>query len=430
MATVEIEHVTKVYPNGSEAVKDLSLDVADGEFMVLVGPSGCGKTTTLRMVAGLEDISEGTVKVGERVVNDLSPRDRDMAMVFQNYALYPHMTVAENIGFALKLRKLGKDQIRAKVDEAARILGLEEHLKRKPGQLSGGQRQRVAMGRAIVREPSVFLMDEPLSNLDAKLRVQMRAEISRIQRRLGVATLYVTHDQIEAMTMGDRVAVLSDGTLQQCDAPQTLYDAPANLFVAAFIGSPAMNLYRATLSPDGGEVRLGEQVLELATHTREEQALAAFRGKELVVGIRPEDLADAALLDGQESGGRLPDGHGEEQFGEGEQRLEDNGGRHLVGTVELVEALGSEKLVHFRLEAEHVRGLQTMMAAKGEAEGLEAGEIASATSVNGVARVDPTSRLGSGEEARFAVAVERLHVFDPDGGAALAGPVREATPVR
>ncbi len=406
MATVEIEHVTKVYPNGSEAVKDLSLDVADGEFMVLVGPSGCGKTTTLRMVAGLEDISQGAIKVGERVVNDLSPRDRDMAMVFQNYALYPHMTVAENIGFALKLRKLPKDEIGAKVREAARILGLSEHLKRKPGQLSGGQRQRVAMGRAIVREPSVFLMDEPLSNLDAKLRVQMRAEISRIQRRLGVATLYVTHDQIEAMTMGDRVAVLSEGTLQQCDAPQTLYDAPANLFVAAFIGSPAMNLYLATLSPEGNEVRVGEQTLELTEHTREERALAAFRGKEVVVGVRPEDLADAALLDGE-------------------------GSRHqLVGTVELVEALGSEKLVHFRLEAEHVRGLQTMLAANGEAEGLEMGEIATAAVVNGVARVDPGSRLAAGEEARFAVAVKHLHVFDPDSGDALAGPVREATAVR
>jgi multiple sugar transport system ATP-binding protein len=407
MATIEIEHVTKVYPNGSEAVKDLSLDVADGEFMVLVGPSGCGKTTTLRMVAGLEDISEGVIKVGERVINDLSPRDRDMAMVFQNYALYPHMTVAENIGFALKLRKLSKDQIKAKVDEAARILGLGEHLNRKPGQLSGGQRQRVAMGRAIVREPSVFLMDEPLSNLDAKLRVQMRAEISRIQRRLGVATLYVTHDQIEAMTMGDRVAVLSEGTLQQCDAPQTLYDAPANLFVAAFIGSPAMNLYRAALSPEGGEVRVGDQVLEITMHTREQPALGAFRGKEVVVGIRPEDLADAALLDGERSSRQ-----------------------QLVGTVELVEALGSEKLVHFRLEAEHVRGLQTMLAAKGEAEGLEAGEIVTAAAVNGVARVDPVSRLGAGGEAHFAVAVERLHVFDPNSGDALAGPAREVATVR
>ncbi|HEY5192906.1 MAG TPA: sn-glycerol-3-phosphate ABC transporter ATP-binding protein UgpC [Solirubrobacteraceae bacterium] len=400
MATIEIEHVTKIYPNGSEAVSDLSLDVADGEFMVLVGPSGCGKTTTLRMVAGLEDISEGAVRVGERVVNDLSPRDRDMAMVFQNYALYPHMTVAENIGFALKLRKLPKEEIREKVEEAARILGLSEHLRRKPGQLSGGQRQRVAMGRAIVREPAVFLMDEPLSNLDAKLRVQMRAEISRIQRRLGVATLYVTHDQIEAMTMGDRVAVLSAGTLQQCDAPQALYDAPANLFVAAFIGSPAMNLYQAALDPDGGGVRVGKQMLELPARQRDDRALAPFRGEDVVVGIRPEDLSDATLLTGATS---------ERQ--------------HLVGTVELVEALGSEKLVHFRLEAEHVRGLQSVVAGHDDAEGLEAGEISAAANVNGVARVEPASRLRAGEQARFVVATDRLHLFDPTSGNALSGPV-------
>jgi multiple sugar transport system ATP-binding protein len=400
VATIEIEHVTKVYPNGSEAVSDLSLDVADGEFMVLVGPSGCGKTTTLRMVAGLEDISEGVIRVGERVVNDLSPRDRDMAMVFQNYALYPHMTVAENIGFALKLRKLPKDEVSAKVEEAARILGLTEHLRRKPGQLSGGQRQRVAMGRAIVREPAVFLMDEPLSNLDAKLRVQMRAEISRIQRRLGVATLYVTHDQIEAMTMGDRVAVLSAGTLQQCDVPQVLYDAPANLFVAAFIGSPAMNLYRAIVESDGASVRVGDQVLELSTRLREDRALVPFRGQEVVIGIRPEDLSDAALLGGEE-----------------------NSHQPLVGSVELVEALGSEKLVHFRLEAEHVRGLQAVVAAEDDAEGLEAGEIAAAANVNGVARVEPSSQLRSGEQARFEVATDRLHLFDPTSGLALSGPV-------
>jgi multiple sugar transport system ATP-binding protein len=396
VATVEIEHVTKVYPNGSEAVSDLSLDVADGEFLVLVGPSGCGKTTTLRMVAGLEDISEGTIRVGERVVNDLSPRDRDMAMVFQNYALYPHMTVAENIGFALKLRKTPKEEMRAKIEEAARILGLTEHLRRKPGQLSGGQRQRVAMGRAIVREPAVFLMDEPLSNLDAKLRVQMRAEISRIQRRLGVATLYVTHDQIEAMTMGDRVAVMSAGTLQQCDAPQVLYDAPANLFVAAFIGSPAMNLYRATVDADGTSVRVGEQVLELSRRTREERALARFRGEEVVLGIRPEDLSDAAL--GRAEGGT----------------------QQLVGTVELVEALGSEKLVHFRLEAEHVRGA---ILAEGDAEGLEAGEIAASANVNGVARVEPASRLRAGEQASFELDTDRLHLFDPASSEALSGPV-------
>ncbi len=399
MATIEIEDVTKVYPNGSEAVSELSLDVADGEFMVLVGPSGCGKTTTLRMVAGLEDVTEGTIRVGERVVNDLSPRDRDMAMVFQNYALYPHMTVAENIGFALQLRKLPKEEIRAKVEEAARILGLTDHLRRKPGQLSGGQRQRVAMGRAIVREPAVFLMDEPLSNLDAKLRVQMRAEISRIQRRLGVATLYVTHDQTEAMTMGDRVAVLSTGTLQQCDIPQVLYDAPKNLFVAAFIGSPAMNLYRATIDSDRTALRVGEQRLELPRSLRDDQALGALPGNELIVGVRPEDLSDAALA-----------GHGE------------NGDRQLVGTIELIEALGSEKLVHFRLDAEHVRAVEVVTSA--EDEGLEAGEISSAANVNGVARVEPASRLRAGEQARFDVAIEHLHLFEPASGAALTQPAR------
>ena len=242
MATVSMDKVNKVYENGFHAVKDMDMEVADGEFMVLVGPSGCGKTTTLRMVAGLEDVTSGTLRIGGKVVNDGTPKERDIAMVFQNYALYPHMTVAENIGFALKLRHLPKDQIRAKVSEAAKILDLTEWLDRKPGLLSGGQRQRVAMGRAIVREPSVFLMDEPLSNLDAKLRVQMRAEVQRIQRRINVATIYVTHDQIEAMTMGDRVIVIRDGMLQQVDTPQNLYDSPDNVFVAAFIGSPAMNL--------------------------------------------------------------------------------------------------------------------------------------------------------------------------------------------
>src|ERR1700751_5320071 len=246
-----MDKVNKVYENGFHAVKDMSLDINDGEFMVLVGPSGCGKTTTLRMVAGLEDITSGILRIGGKEVNDETPKERDIAMVFQNYALYPHMTVAENIGFALKLRHLPKDQIRAKVSEAAKILDLTEWLDRKPGQLSGGQRQRVAMGRAIVREPSVFLMDEPLSNLDAKLRVQMRAEVQRIQRRINVATIYVTHDQIEAMTMGDRVIVMRDGMLQQVDTPQTLYDRPDNVFVAAFIGSPAMNLYDAVLGEGG-----------------------------------------------------------------------------------------------------------------------------------------------------------------------------------
>src|SRR5580704_8092380 len=252
MATVSLDKLNKVYENGFHAVKDLSVDIADGEFMVLVGPSGCGKTTALRMIAGLEDITSGVLRIGGKEANDETPKQRDIAMVFQNYALYPHMTVAANIGFALKLRKLPKSELDAKVKEAAEILGLTDWLDRKPGQLSGGQRQRVAMGRAIVREPSVFLMDEPLSNLDAKLRVQMRAEVQRIQRRIGVSTIYVTHDQVEAMTMGDRVTVLRDGRLQQVDTPQVLYMAPVNLFVAGFIGSPAMNFVKATLVRDDG----------------------------------------------------------------------------------------------------------------------------------------------------------------------------------
>src|SRR5690348_17146498 len=265
MAAITFDSVTKTYGDGFLAVSDLDLEVADGEFVVLVGPSGCGKTTALRMLAGLEEISGGTIRIGDRVVNNLPPRDRDVAMVFQNYALYPHMTVAENIGFALKLRKVPKNEAKQRIAETANIIGLTDHLDRKPKQLSGGQRQRVAMGRAIVREPQVFLMDEPLSNLDAKLRVQMRAEISRIQRQLNVTTVYVTHDQVEAMTMGDRVAVMRRGVLQQFDVPQRLYEQPANLFVASFIGSPAMNVLEATLerSGDGATLRIGSSTLTL-----------------------------------------------------------------------------------------------------------------------------------------------------------------------
>jgi multiple sugar transport system ATP-binding protein len=295
MATVNLEKVSKVYPNGLPAVSDLDLDVAEGELMVLVGPSGSGKTTALRMVAGLEDITSGTLRMGGKAVNDLPPKDRNVAMVFQNYALYPHMTVAQNIGFALKLRKFPKAEINAKVREAAQLLGLTDYLNSKPGQLSGGQRQRVAMGRAIVREPSVFLMDEPLSNLDAKLRVQMRAEISRIQRRVGVATLYVTHDQTEAMTMGDTVAVLHMGRLQQCDSPQSLYEHPDNLFVAAFIGSPAMNLYEAVISSDATEVKVGSQTLNLSQALLNSRpGLKGYKNRKVVLGIRPEHLTDAA----------------------------------------------------------------------------------------------------------------------------------------
>ena len=382
MATVDLEQINKVYPNGFHAVKDLDLDVRDGEFMVLVGPSGCGKTTALRMVAGLEDISFGTLRIGGKPVNDVTPKDRDIAMVFQNYALYPHMTVRDNIGFALKLRKLPKTEITAKVNETAEILGLTEWLDRKPGQLSGGQRQRVAMGRAIVREPSVFLMDEPLSNLDAKLRVQMRAEVQRIQRRINVATMYVTHDQVEAMTMGDRVAVMRAGVLQQVDHPQVLYDHPDNLFVAAFIGSPAMNLYEAAVTEGARSFRLGSQGIDLpASVLAAHPGPAAYAGQKVVVGLRPEHLPAA------------------------------NGaaGPVLVGDVDLVEALGSELMVHFTVDARRVRAEGT--ASADEEAVTESGE--------GVARVDPASPVKVGERARFAIKTDGMQFFDPDSGSAI-----------
>ena len=376
MATVDLTQVNKVYENGFHAVIDLTMDVQEGEFMVLVGPSGSGKTTALRMVAGLEDITSGTLRIGGKVANDESPKERDIAMVFQNYALYPHMTVADNIGFALKLRKLPKAEIQSKVKEAADILGLTDFLDRKPAQLSGGQRQRVAMGRAIVREPSVFLMDEPLSNLDAKLRVQMRAEVQRIQRRIGVATLYVTHDQIEAMTMGDRVAVLRGGILQQVDHPQHLYDRPDNLFVAAFIGSPAMNLYEATMSDDSRSVKVGSQVLPLPNDVHAARpGLARYGGKKVVLGVRPEHLP--AATDGAT-------------------------GPTLVGNVDLIEALGSELVVHFTIDAPRV-----------QPEGATtADEDATAKAGEGVARVAPTTKVKVGERITFAVNTEGMQFFD------------------
>jgi multiple sugar transport system ATP-binding protein len=376
MATVDMEKVNKVYENGFHAVKDFTLDVKEGEFMVLVGPSGSGKTTALRMVAGLEDITSGELRIGGKVVNDETPKERDIAMVFQNYALYPHMTVAENIGFALKLRKMPKAEINAKVKETGEILGLTEWLDRKPGQLSGGQRQRVAMGRAIVRSPSVFLMDEPLSNLDAKLRVQMRAEVQRIQRRIAVATLYVTHDQIEAMTMGDRVAVLRSGRLEQVDHPQVLYDHPDNLFVAAFIGSPAMNLYEATMSDDARSVKVGSQTLPLADDVfAARPGLSRYGGKKVALGVRPEHLP--AAHDGAT-------------------------GPTLVGNVDLVEALGSELVVHFTIDAPRV-----------QPEGASTDdEDATAKAGEGVARVDPATKLKVGERITFAVNTEGMQFFD------------------
>ena len=301
MATVTLDAVNKVYENGFHAIHDLSLDIADKEFLVLVGPSGCGKSTALRMVAGLETITTGTMQIGDRVVNEVEPKDRDIAMVFQNYALYPHMTVYDNIGFALKLAKVPKEEIDTRVRKAAAILELETYLDRKPGQLSGGQRQRVAMGRAIVRQPAAFLMDEPLSNLDAKLRVQMRAEIAALQRELGVTTIYVTHDQVEAMTMGDRVAVLKDGYLQQVDTPQNLYDRPDNVFVAAFIGSPSMNLYEGTLRLAAATVSVQPSRSvrrRSASPPRRSPRGPGLRdrdGQMVIVGIRPEDFEDAAM---------------------------------------------------------------------------------------------------------------------------------------
>jgi multiple sugar transport system ATP-binding protein len=393
LAPVTLEQVTKVYPNGFEAVHELDLDVADGEFMVLVGPSGCGKTTALRMVAGLEEITAGTLRIGDRVVNEVEPKDRDIAMVFQNYALYPHMTVAQNIGFGLRLRNVPRSDIRQKVAQAADLLGLTEWLDRRPAQLSGGQRQRVAMGRAIVREPSVFLMDEPLSNLDAKLRVQMRAEVARIQRRLGVATLYVTHDQVEAMTMGDRVAVLRAGVLQQCDKPQALYDKPENLFVAGFMGSPAMNLFEATVGEEAASVKIGSQVIRLPASLQEARpSLRSYANRPVVVGIRPEDfpLLDADLPTNSESA-------------------------VFEGNVELVEALGSELLVHFTTDAHQVEVADTKHE---DAEGLAEGALVKGG--EGVARVDARANLNGGGRARFRLDPTRVHFFDPETTEAIA----------
>ena len=387
MATVTLRDIRKVYPNGVEAVCGVDLDVADGELMVLVGPSGCGKTTILRMVAGLEDVSGGTIRIGERIVNDVHPKHRDIAMVFQNYALYPHMTVADNIGFALELRKRPRDEIRAKVRDAGRLLGLESLLERKPGQLSGGQRQRVAMGRAIVREPSVFLMDEPLSNLDAKLRVELRAQVSRIQRRLGVATVYVTHDQTEAMTMGDRVAVLRDGVLQQCDQPQVLYDMPTNIFVAEFIGSPSMNLYEATVDADASTVVLGSQRIAIDEALRRSHPrLASYKGSGVAIGVRPEDLS-----------------------------LEPSSGRtaSLDGDVELIESLGSELLVHFSNDGRRIR----VAEARADGDVDEAGEL-TRTDMS-IARLEPRVAVRAGERVRFYVNPARLHFFDAKTGLAI-----------
>jgi multiple sugar transport system ATP-binding protein len=395
MAQVAFDRVSKIYPDGTRAVNDLNLEIRDGEFMVLVGPSGCGKTTALRMVAGLEDISEGVLTIGERVVNHVPSRDRDIAMVFQSYALYPHLSVYENIAFGLRIKKTPKDEIERRVADAARILGLEPFLKRKPRALSGGQRQRVAMGRAIVREPSAFLMDEPLSNLDAKLRVQMRAEIAGLQRDLGVTTIYVTHDQVEAMTMGDRVSVMRKGELQQVADPQTLYDRPVNLFVAGFIGSPAMNMVEATLERRNGgyAANLGSQSIGLGAETlAAHPALPSFDGKRIVLGIRPEDLEDLALTSGT---------------------AEDH---RLKGTVQLTEALGSEIMVHFTVEAKQAVTEDVKELAEDTGDDRAVEQLAEQPHAALVGRFGARSRVRNGEAVEVAVDTRALHFFDPETG--------------
>jgi multiple sugar transport system ATP-binding protein len=396
MAQVAFERVSKIYPDGTRAVNDINLDVQDGEFMVLVGPSGCGKTTALRMVAGLEEISEGVLKIGERVVNHVPSRDRDIAMVFQSYALYPHLSVYENIAFGLRLKKMPKDEIETRVARAANILGLTDYLKRKPRALSGGQRQRVAMGRAIVREPAAFLMDEPLSNLDAKLRVQTRAEISKLQSDLGVTTIYVTHDQIEAMTMGTRVAVMRKGELQQVDDPQTLYDRPVNLFVGGFIGSPSMNMLDAVIESSNGGLAatVGNQTISLGPEALENHpALRSYVGKQVILGIRPEDLEDAALETGAPAE------------------------RRLHGRLELKEALGSEIMAHFAIKGAHAETDETRELAKDVgAEGAEQPIGVAPDEAVIVGRFGARSRIKQGDEVTAVVDTRALHFFEPQTG--------------
>ena len=397
MATVMFDHATRTFPKSDRpAVNALDLQVQDGEFLVLVGPSGCGKTTSLRMLAGLEHVDEGEIRIDGRNVVNLAPRDRDIAMVFQNYALYPHMSVAQNMGFALRMAKVSKSEIAERVQDVAKILDLVDYLDRKPRELSGGQRQRVAMGRAIVRKPRVYLMDEPLSNLDAKLRVATRSQISALQRRLGVTTLYVTHDQVEAMTMGDRVAVMRKGELLQVAPPEDLYDNPINIFVAGFIGSPAMNLLEATIERDsvGLVARVGDARLPLPEETlARHPGLASYESRTLVLGIRPENLEDAALA---------------------------NDGPHFHGRVELREALGSEVLVHFNIAARHAVTEETLELAA-DALGdrtLAADEGTSETTL--VGRFGPRTRVREGDPVEVAIDTRTLHFFNPKDGLAIA----------
>jgi multiple sugar transport system ATP-binding protein len=387
MAEIVLDHITKRFPDGSLAVNDFNLSIRDGEFVILVGPSGCGKSTTLNMIAGLEDISSGELRIGGAVANNKSPKDRDIAMVFQSYALYPHMTVRENMGFALKLAKTPKDVINTKVEEAARILDLTQHLDRKPANLSGGQRQRVAMGRAIVRDPSVFLMDEPLSNLDAKLRVQMRTEVSRIQRRLGATTVYVTHDQTEAMTLGDRVAVMRSGLLQQVGSPKELYDSPDNLFVAGFIGSPAMNFLSGTL--EEGKLRTSLGDLPLTDRMRQEVERAKG-GRTVIVGMRPENFEDASLV----------------------QADNRDHGITFRATIDVLESMGSDVFVYFTQGRESgvtATELEELARDSGRADTGGSGDTI-------VARIDAATGVREGAEAELWVDARAVHVFDPATG--------------
>ena len=393
LATIEFDKVSKVFDDGTQAVFDLDLAIADGELMVMVGPSGCGKTTALRMVAGLEEITDGELRIDDQVVNDLTPKERDIAMVFQNYALYPHMTVEQNLAFGLKLRKLPKEEVTKRVKDAATALEIEEFLKRKPRALSGGQRQRVAMGRAIVREPHAFLMDEPLSNLDAKLRVQMRAEIHQLQRRLGVTTIYVTHDQVEAMTMGDRVSVMRGGRLQQVDTPQVLYDQPINEFVAGFIGSPSINLVEAGLERQNGAfaVTFGNHRLSVDDRAaRNRSGLTNYVGRTLILGIRPEDLEDASLQ---------PDAPAD---------------RRIKTVAVLTEPLGAEVLVHFATSAVGVVSSAIEEQAADAEVHFGGGDEADEGKTRLVARVSPRTRIAEQQPIELAVDTSRLYFFDPE----------------
>jgi multiple sugar transport system ATP-binding protein len=399
VAEIQLDQLTKVYPDGTEALTGLDLEIEDGEFVVFVGPSGCGKTTALRMVAGLEEITSGTVRIGDEVVNGLPPKDRDIAMIFQNYALYPHMNAFDNMAFGLKMRKLPKTERASRVNGAARMLGLPEVLRKRPRTLSGGQRQRVAMGRAIVRQPRAFLMDEPLSNLDAKLRVEMRAEIARLQRDLDVTTIFVTHDQVEAMTLGDRVVVLRDGLLQQVDSPQQLYDRPTNLFVAEFIGSPSMNLVEADVARSNGGLfaSFGEHRLPVdEPMLASRQGLRSYEGRRLILGIRPEDLEDASFARDAPTD------------------------RRLSAVVDIREDMGSEIFVHFGVGAPPVRQ-EDVIAAVGE-DAVEATDAQARRHGSVfVARVDRESRAAEREPLELAVDTRRLHFFDPETGRAIYG---------